>query len=44
MIEPIVLGGGKTIFADNGEARPFKLIEAKTANTGVQVNRYERVR
>jgi dihydrofolate reductase len=44
MIEPIVLGGGKTIFAADGVARPFKLVSATTASTGVQVNRYERVR
>jgi dihydrofolate reductase len=44
MIEPIVLGGGKTIFAADGVARPFKLVSATTAKTGVQVTRYERVR
>ena len=44
MIEPIVLGGGKTIFAADGVARPFRLVSAATASTGVQVNRYERVR
>jgi dihydrofolate reductase len=44
MIEPIVLGGGKGIFPDDGAARPFKLVSAVTANTGVQVNRYERAR
>ena len=44
MIEPIVLGGGKGIFPDDGAARPFKLVSAVTAKTGVQVNRYERAR
>jgi dihydrofolate reductase len=44
MIEPIVLGGGKTIFAADGVARPFKLVSATTASTGVQVTRYERAR
>jgi dihydrofolate reductase len=44
MIEPIVLGGGKTIFPDDGEARPFQLISTATASTGVQICRYERAR
>ena len=44
MIEPIILGGGKTIFPRNGEARPFALVSATTTPTGVQVCRYERVR
>jgi dihydrofolate reductase len=43
MIEPIILGG-KGIFPDDGEARPFDLASATTANTGVQVCRYERAR
>ena len=44
MIEPIVLGGGKSIFPDDGEARAFELALATTANTGVQVCRYVRAR
>jgi dihydrofolate reductase len=44
MIEPIVLGGGKTIYPADGLARRFQLVEAKTASTGVQINRYERAR
>lgn len=44
MIEPIVLGGGKTIYPSDGLARTFTLVEATTANTGVQVSRYERIR
>ena len=43
MIEPIVLGGGKTIFPDDGAARPFELVSSTTAGTGVQVCRYRRV-
>ena len=42
MIEPVVLGGGKRIFPDNGEARVFELTSVTTANTGVQVCRYQR--
>jgi dihydrofolate reductase len=44
MIEPIVLGGGKTLFPDDGEARPFELMSAATTGTGVQVCRYQRAR
>jgi dihydrofolate reductase len=44
MIEPIVLGGGKTIFPSDGVARTFELVSATTAGTGVQICRYERVR
>jgi dihydrofolate reductase len=40
MIEPITLGGGKTLFPSDGEARRFELISAVTAGTGVQVCRY----
>ena len=40
MIEPITLGGGKTLFPDDGEARKFELISAETAKTGVQICRY----
>jgi dihydrofolate reductase len=44
MIEPIVLGGGKSIFPTDGVARRFELVSATTAGTGVQVCRYERAR
>jgi dihydrofolate reductase len=44
MIEPITLGGGKTLFPADGEARRFELMSAKTAATGVQVCRYRPVR
>jgi dihydrofolate reductase len=44
MIEPILLGGGKSIFPPDGQARPFKLTSATTASTGVLVCRYEPVR
>jgi dihydrofolate reductase len=39
-IEPITLGGGKTLFPTDGQARTFELVSAKTAATGVQVCRY----
>jgi dihydrofolate reductase len=40
MIEPITLGGGKTLFPSDGEARKLELIFAQTAKTGVQICRY----
>ena len=40
MIEPITLGGGKTLFPTDGESRTFELISAQTSATGVQVCRY----
>ena len=42
MIEPIVLGGGKRIFTDDGVARTFELVSSTTAKTGVLCNRYAR--
>jgi dihydrofolate reductase len=44
MVEPIVLGGGKSIFADDGIARTFSLVSSTAAGTGVQICRYERSR
>ena len=35
MIEPIVLGGGKRIFTDDGIARPLQLVKSVTTGTGV---------
>src|SRR5688572_11066010 len=40
MIEPIVLGGGKRIFTDDGIARPLELVKTTTASTGVIVCTY----
>jgi len=40
MIEPIVLGGGKRIFPEDGIARPMQLVKSVTASTGVQVCTY----
>ena len=40
MIEPILLGGGKRIFPDDGMARPLQLVKCVTAGTGVQVCTY----
>lgn len=35
MIEPILLGGGKRIFPDDGRARTLELVDTKTTSTGV---------
>jgi dihydrofolate reductase len=43
-IEPIILGGGKTIFASDGKAIPFTLESTAKASTGAQVCRYVRAR
>jgi dihydrofolate reductase len=43
-IEPIVLGGGKTIWSDNGQALEWELVSTAKAKTGAQVSRYARVR
>ena len=40
MIEPILLGGGKRIFPEDGTARPMQLVDCVTATTGVQVCTY----
>lgn len=44
MIEPILLGGGKRIFPENGGAVPLELVSARTAATGVQLCTYRPVR
>jgi dihydrofolate reductase len=44
MLEPITLGGGKTLFPSDSQARKFELISATTAKTGVQVCRYQPAR
>jgi dihydrofolate reductase len=40
MIEPILLGGGKRIFPEDGAARPLHLVNSVTAATGVQICTY----
>jgi dihydrofolate reductase len=41
LIEPILLGGGKRLFPEDGTARPMQLVKAVTAGTGVQVCTYQ---
>jgi dihydrofolate reductase len=40
MVEPILLGGGKTIFPSGGQARPLELMSVNQAPTGVLVCAY----
>ena len=40
MIEPILLGGGKRLFPDDGSARPLELVSATTTATGVLICTY----
>ncbi|HVS69095.1 MAG TPA: dihydrofolate reductase family protein [Mycobacteriales bacterium] len=42
-IEPITLGGGKTLFPADGQARKFELVSSETASTGVLACRYRPV-
>ena len=40
MIEPIVLGGGKRLFPDDGSARGLELVSSSTSATGVLICTY----
>ena len=40
MIEPVILGGGKRLFPEDGAARHLELIETLTSSTGVQICTY----
>ena len=44
MLEPILLGGGKSIFPTDGQARPLELVSVSEAKTGVLICTYRRVR
>jgi dihydrofolate reductase len=44
MIEPILVGGGKRVFPEDGQARPLELVSATTAGTGVLVCTYRPAR
>ncbi len=43
MIEPVLLGGGKRLFPDDGNARPLELVSTSTSSTGVQICRYRSI-
>ena len=40
MIEPVILGGGKRIFPEDGSMRALELVSTTTAGTGVQIAVY----
>ena len=40
LLMPVILGGGKSIFPDDGAMRPFELVSTVTSGTGVHVSRY----
>jgi len=40
MIEPVVLGGGKRLFPDDGRSRPLELVSTSTSGTGVHICTY----
>lgn len=42
MIEPVLLGGGKSIFPDDGGKRTLQLVSTTTSGTGVHVSTYRR--
>ena len=42
MIEPVVLGGGKRLFPNDGALRGLELVSSTTASTGVQICKYRR--
>ena len=39
---PVVLGGGKTLFADGSAPRAYKLTRSRISSTGVVIGHYER--
>jgi dihydrofolate reductase len=40
MIEPVVLGGGKRLFPDDGTRRDLELVSSTTSSTGVHICKY----
>jgi dihydrofolate reductase len=44
MIEPVLLGGGKRVFPDDGRAHPLELVSTTTASTGVLLCTYRPAR
>jgi dihydrofolate reductase len=44
MLEPVLLGGGKSIFPSAGHKRPLELVSVEQAATGVVMLTYRRVR
>jgi dihydrofolate reductase len=42
MLEPVLLGGGKRVFPDDGRARALELVSATPTGTGVLICTYRR--
>jgi dihydrofolate reductase len=40
MIDPLLLGGGKRVFRDDGVARPFRLVDSQATTTGAILATY----
>jgi dihydrofolate reductase len=40
MIDPILVGGGKRIFPDDGELRPLRLVDQEVTTTGTVIATY----
>jgi dihydrofolate reductase len=40
MVDPVVLGGGKRIFGDDGLLRPLRLVEGQVTSTGAILAKY----
>lgn len=43
-VHPVLLGGGRPLFAPFGERRPLRLVSSRTFSPGVVLNHHERVR
>ena len=43
MIEPVVLGGGKRLFPDDGQSRPLELVPTSTSGTRMHLCTYRPV-
>jgi hypothetical protein len=39
---PVVLGGGKRLFADGSAPHSFKLTSSRASSSGIVIGRYER--
>ena len=42
MVFPVILGGGKRLFAEDGRKVPLKLTDARTVGAGIQILTHER--
>jgi dihydrofolate reductase len=40
MIDPVVVGGGKRLFPDDGVLRPLRLVDSQVTTTGVIIATY----